>query len=266
MIDLRCQVLEDAEGRPLSAEASLQLCRAAYRGGVRRMVVTARLPATGDDTHASFLARYEQRLEELQQAGGEMPLLSRGLLLSYSRELPALVAEFGDRLTLGGGRRLFVSLPALRTPPETESVWEALAQGNFGVVLARPECSPALRRDPERIARWLSIGVTLQLDAASVCGAYGREVQRFAWETLRRYASTGQLVLASNASPGEPRRASLTEAAGEVARRLGQQRAHLLVEEVPARLIETGERADASSSKTSLRRSLTALLRPLRAN
>lgn len=236
------------------------MCRLAFAEGTHTIVACAEWHA-GRSAPPDGFDEYESRLERLSVASGVALRLVPGFALAFGAALPALAARYETRITLGGGRQLLVTLPALDTPPEAEAVWAQLAELGFGVVVARPECSPALRSDAARLDAWVAGGVTLQLDAASVCGAHGREAQRFALRCVRRYASSGGVLLASNARDAGPRRPSLSEASAAVAKKFGAGRARALVEETPARIL--GE--DASATPRNFAGGISGRLRwPLR--
>ena len=161
-----------------------------------------------------------------------------GFALQFSPDLPGLAARHGSKIALAGRRHLLVSLPSVEIPSEVESVWEALARGGFSVVLAHPECNTLLRRDASRLTRWVSAGLTLQIDAASVTGAHGREVKRFAVECLHKYE--GCVVVASNARRGAEQKSSLGHARETLAASFGAAQTRTFIGETPAALIDGG--------------------------
>lgn len=268
MIDLRCHLLEEeARGRDDAGGApdeGLRMCRLAAGEGVRAIVAPLSWPAGARRPPLDF-DEYARRLDVLRHALADAgPRLVPGFVLGFSEGLPAMVEEYGARLALGGGRRLLVGLPALEAPPSIERVWETLGRLGFGVVVARPECCQALRRDAARLARWAAGGVVLQLDAASVTGAHGREAQRFARQLVRDHGAAGRVVVASNARDAGAGRPSLAAAAASLRATYGRALARQVVERTPALVV--GEAATARRGKrtTSLRRAWAGLLRTLR--
>lgn len=240
MIDLRCHLLNAAACGPESFEESLEMCRLAASEGVRVMVAAVRWPPRGFEegwTEAALLEECERRLARLQAATPGGPTLLSGFVLPFSALLPALVERHGVRLTLGGGHNLLVTLPSLDVPEGVAEVCTELARLGHGVVVARPECAPALRRERRRLAEWIERGATVQVDAASLTGAHGREAQRFAWLLVETYGVKGRVLVASNARDAGPRRPSLGAAAEEITRKLGRACARLVTEEVPARVV-----------------------------
>jgi tyrosine-protein phosphatase YwqE len=137
-----------------------------------------------------------------------------------------------------------VSLPALCTPVETEEVRQQLDERGFSLIVAAPEGSPALRRNPQRLEKWLDGGAQLQLNAASITGAHGREAQRFALHCVKEYPN--RVVIASKMSAGVARHTSLAQAREILARHFGKRRVQALFHETPAAILETAHEKDAA--------------------
>jgi protein-tyrosine phosphatase len=192
---------------------------------------------------------------------GETLSLKLGFMMRWSGRLPELVRRFGTGLTLGGGRDLLVSIPALYAPPEIEEVWDEIARLGYSIVVARPECSLELRRAPARFESWLDGGIRAQIDAASVNGKYGREIQRFALRFLKKYP--GSLVVASNARGADPRWSSLGQAHQKLTKLVGARQAWALVSALPDEILHA-DQARPRSATLPNGGLLSALMRPLR--
>jgi protein-tyrosine phosphatase len=251
MIDLHCQLLGET-GRDCREDAgdALEICRRALEEGVHTIVATGTCGPRAPEPELT--AEYRRRLERLKEGTGGSLRLKLGFVVKFSADLASLVGEHGSQLGLGGGRFVLVSLPPLRTPPEAEEVWRSVAELGFNVILARPECSPALRRDPARLDGWVRRGVMLQLDAASVTGAHGRVSQHFALLWAQRYV--GRVAVASNARAGQSRPSFLGLARQELARRFGPACAQTLLSDTPAAVINgemNGPLADGAHTPRS---------------
>lgn len=236
MIDLHCHLLDRTGCGPQNFAESLEMCRQAVADGVRTIVATPRWEAQADEPPLS-LADCEQKLEGLRREMQGALSLKLGFLIRFRADLDRLLKQYGVALTLGGGRYVLVSLPSLHTPEETEEVWAAVKRLGFAVIVARPECSPVLRRGSQRLGQWVAGGIKLQLDAASINGAYGREVQQFAVQCVRAYQ--GQTVVASGARDGRTRRASLALARETLVRKFGAHCARQLLSETPEAIIRS---------------------------
>ncbi|HEY0172648.1 MAG TPA: CpsB/CapC family capsule biosynthesis tyrosine phosphatase [Pyrinomonadaceae bacterium] len=256
MIDIRSHILDGTPCGPDSFAESLEMCRLAIADGVKTIVATPRWEAGCAEPPLPF----DECLCKLKRLAAETHgalSLKLGFALQFSPELPGLVERHGSILTLAGKRHLLVSLPSVELPTEVEGVWKSLARGGVSVVLSHPECNTVLRRDPIRLTRWVSGGMTLQVDAASVLGTHGREVQRFALECIRKFE--GHAVVASNARRSYHQRHSLSSTHKELSGRMGTRQARSFTREMPAALI--GDSVRYSSVRSSSTRGLASRLR-----
>jgi protein-tyrosine phosphatase len=256
MIDLRSHILDGTPCGPDSFAESLEMCHAAIADGVRTVVATPRWNAGSTEPPLPF-DECHRKLGRLEAETRGALAFKLGFAMQFSSHLLGLVARYGSRLALAGKRHLLVSLPSVEIPAEVEDVWKSITRAGLSVVLAHPECNTALRRNPARLARWVSEGLTLQVDAASVLGTHGREVQRFALECLRKYE--GHSVVASNACRGAGQRHSLGKAHEELSGKIGARQARGFMKETPAALIGDGVRRN--NVRGGPARGLTAMLR-----
>lgn len=262
MIDLCCHILCGTHCGPESDAESLEMCRAAAEAGVSTMVATPFWSAGSTEPPLSF-DEMDVRIERMNAEVGSALRIRRGFVFEFSPALPELAARYGARLTLGGKRHLLVSLPSTSVPADADEVWAALARLGYAVIVAHPECSAALRRNPSLLSAWAAQGVKFQLDAASVAGMYGREVRKFAVECLRRFE--GKAVVASNAHAAQP--SLLGKARAELIRELGEHRAMKLFREIPAVIIDSAETNPAMRpTSTGGWNALSRMLRPLPAD
>src|SRR5215813_7921495 len=167
MIDLNCHILDETICGPESFAESLEMCRLAVEEGVRTIVATPLWDAQGNEPPLPW-SDCERKLERLRREMRGALSLKLGFTIRFRSDLAALVERYGSSLTIGGGRYVLVWLPSLRIPSETEEVWSDLYRLSFSVLVARPECSPDLRREPQRLDHWIANGAMLQIDAASI--------------------------------------------------------------------------------------------------
>jgi protein-tyrosine phosphatase len=253
MIDLRCHILDGTPCGPDSFSESLAMCRVAIADGVRTMVATPRWEAGRAEPPLAF-EKCRRKLERLEAETRGVLSLKLGFAFQFSTELPGLVNRYGSKLALAGKQHLLISLPSVGMPLEVEDVWKALARAGFSILDAHPECNTVLRREPARLARWVSEGVRLQVDTASVAGTHGREVRRFALECLRQYE--GRIVIASNVRQGANKNSSLGKVFEELTGSIGARQARSFMKETPAALI--GDGVAHINTRKSSSRSLTS--------
>jgi len=256
MIDLCSHILDGTPCGPASFDDSLAMCRAAVADGVRMVVATPRWEADREQPPLP-LDECRRKVARLGSEMGGMLSVKLGFVLQFGPDLPRLVALHGESLALAGRRHLLVSLPSIEIPADAEAVWLSLRRAGFSVVLAHPECNAKLRRDPDRLAQWVHEGVMLQVDAASVLGKHGREVQRFALNSLHKFQ--GRVAVASNMNWDADGRHSLRAAREELSRKMGARRAKSLTAETPAAFL--GDAAGHNGVSVSSRRGFASALR-----
>jgi protein-tyrosine phosphatase len=248
LIDLSCHFLDETDCGPSSFTESVTLCRTAHDEGVQTMVLTPLWKAGCVDPPLS-LERCQEKIARIKTEVGENLDLKLGFVLQFSSELPGLLDQYGSLLALGGRNHLLVSLPANKIPTEAEDVWSAISKRGFVVIVSQPECRPALRRQPERLRSWISNGVKLQLNAASITGRYGREVKRAALDYLENYQDS--VLVASNAHAGNGDAAHLKQAGAELSKIFGDPRARKYVSELPATIVGDRESANSNSARNT---------------
>jgi len=200
-------------------------------------LVATPLWASGHEEPPLPFAEMDEKVRRLAEDAGGALGVRPGFLFEFGAGLPRLLDRYGERLALGGRRHLLIALPKTSVPAGAAEVWGALARRGFSVVVASPECSPAIRRSPAVLGDWSRSGVKFQVDAAAVAGSYGREVQRFALDCLRRYE--GCAAVASNANG--PKGCALSEARVKLTDRLGARRAHKFISGTPSAILDEAE-------------------------
>lgn len=263
MIDLRCHILSGTPCGPESFAESVQMCRAAIKDGVRTLVASPRWEAGHSEPPLSF-DKCEQQISRLMSETDGALNIKLGFGLQFSPRLPELADQYGARLAVGGKRYLLVSMPITVIPADTEEVWSRLNGKGFRVIVAHPECSPAIRRQPERLSQWVDSGVIQQIDAGSVAGTHGREVRRFAFDCLQKYGEN--IVVASNTRPGGKAKHPLNKVRETLVDMVGAGMTAKIMRETPLEIVGDSTEAQGAGQRP-VRRGLSTVLRsfsPLR--
>ncbi|ADB53694.1 tyrosine-protein phosphatase [Conexibacter woesei] len=177
MIDLHCHLLPAIDDGPADLGGALTLAQAQVDAGIRTVAVTPHVsPAVPTDA-----AVIERGVEELRVAlrAAAIPLeITTGAEIDVRS-----AAEMDDdgllRLALGGGPWLLLEAP-LTPGLLLEPILSTLLVRGHSVLLAHPERSPVLQRDPTAVRRLVAQGVLMQLTTGGLGGQFGRDVQRFA--------------------------------------------------------------------------------------
>ncbi len=177
MIDLHCHLLPAVDDGPPDLGAALRLAQAQVDAGVRTVAATPHVAPAFPGNDAALVERGVVELRRaLEVAGIPLELITAAELdLTTALELPD---EQLARLQLGGGR-LLIEAPLTPVAPLEPGIAALHARG-FAVLLAHPERSPLLQREPAALGRLVGAGVRTQLTAGGLGGQFGRVVQRFA--------------------------------------------------------------------------------------
>lgn len=233
MIDLHCHLLPAVDDGPPDLDTALELARLQVAAGVETVAAT---PHVSPDVPTEPDA-IEHGVAELTAA-----LVAAGIPLKVTTgaEIDVRCAlEYEDevlrRLTLGRGSWLLVEAPLGRISVPLELVVSRLLEHGHKVLLAHPERSPAVQRDPEMLRRMAATGVLTQLTATSFTGRFGGPVQRFA----ERLLDDG-LVHSVASDAHDPRRRTPGMRQQLLDAGFGEEAVRVLTETVPAAVLNGG--------------------------
>ncbi|MCW3065638.1 MAG: Protein-tyrosine-phosphatase [Solirubrobacterales bacterium] len=183
MIDLHSHVLPGLDDGPATLEGSLALARVAVAAGTTILAATPHVDrGFGVDPRAvpGAVAALRGALEEAGIAlrivpGGELAADRAGDL-----DDDALAA-----IRLAGGPYLLLECPLTVHAGPLETQVGALRLRGFDVLLAHPERSPALQRDPGRLRDLVAHDVLCSVTAGAFTGQFGRPARSLAQAMLR---------------------------------------------------------------------------------
>lgn len=168
MIDLHSHVLPGIDDGAPNLREALALARAAVEGGTSVLAATPHLRADHPGVRLEELA---DRCRDLNARLAEADI---GLEVTQGGELDLswATAASDEELALvsyaGRGTDLLVETPYGSLPADFDERVLALGARGFRILLAHPERSPTLQRDPARIDGLTARGVLLQLTARSL--------------------------------------------------------------------------------------------------
>jgi protein-tyrosine phosphatase len=136
--------------------------------------------------------------------------------------------------TLAGSRYVLLEFPGISVGPEPAQVVHELRLAGYRPVLAHAERLGSFH-DAAVLHRILEAGGLLQINAASILGEHGRQVQRL----VRRWIAAGLVfVVASDAHHVARRPPALAAVFAALQREFGEALARLLLWENPRRILE----------------------------
>jgi len=238
VIDVHCHLLPGVDDGPKTWEEALALGLRLAEEGITLAVTTphvfwGRYPNPEPERIREGVAQLNRAL------AGRLRVLS-GAEVRIVPELRAwaerVTRSAGDRaLLLNGASYVLLEFPPEVIPPGVEQLLFELLTAGVRPILAHPERNAALRYRPERLRRFVEQGCGIQVDAPSLLGDHGREVQRVA----AHWIEAGWVhVVASDAHGLRVRPPKLRRAWEDVARTYGEAIARTLFIENPKAIVE----------------------------
>jgi len=183
VIDLHCHVLPGIDDGPGTIEESVELARAAHRGGVRTIVATPHVSAHYANEAATIEELVDQvnaRLVEEQIALEVRP--GAEIAITIISELDAQELE---RLRLAGSEWILLEPPFTPVAAGIDGAIFELHRAGHKVLLAHPERSPAFQREPKLLGDLARTGVLMSVTAGALAGRFGNTARRFALQLFR---------------------------------------------------------------------------------
>jgi protein-tyrosine phosphatase len=237
LTDLHTHILPDIDDGAADLGEATIMARAALDDGIACLAATPhslRWPPGTDQ------AGLEARVAALSQHLASMGLPLTIVAGAEMALIPALVQQVdaGEHVTLNRSRYLLIEPLYASLPSRLDEMLFELQMRGLVPILAHPERSASLQREPQQLRALVEGGLLIQITAASLEGRRGRAAERVVRFLLRENLVH---VIASDAhSPGDggPRLARAQALAAEV---IGAGRAQALVAANPAAILADQE-------------------------
>ena len=237
MIDLHSHVLPGIDDGPAEAEGSLALARLAADAGTTQLAATPHVTWEIPTSAATVAAGVRALQAELDAAGIALRLRTGGeLAISRATELDD--AELRG-LRLGGGEWLLAECPLSSSASGFEGLLRHLQTRGHRILLAHPERSPVLQREPGRLQALVDAGMLCSITAGSLTGRFGSTVQRFTFDLVEAGLVHNVASDAHDAGRRPPGMAAALVQADEALPGLAD-RAQWLCDEVPRAILDGG--------------------------
>jgi protein-tyrosine phosphatase len=177
-VDCHSHVVPSGDDGVSSIAEGLELCRAAAERGTSVLFATPHvLPylTLTDEREAAIRAAYEAMRPE---AGLELRL---GFELTPDLQL---LHEDPGRYELGGTGCVLMEVPFTGPADLFVRVAEHIEDEGFQVVVAHPERTDSVLSDPGLAGELAARGWLLQVNATSLLGRHGGEIEELAWRLL----------------------------------------------------------------------------------
>lgn len=233
--DIHCHILPGIDDGSKTLEQSLNMAQLAVEDGITTLFATPHHLNGVYRNAADDVRGHVHRLQAaLDGAGIELRLLP-GSEHHLVPELPDALAS-GTALTMGDlGQAVLVELPVHTIPMGSEDLLDQIRAQGLTPIIAHPERNTELRRHPELLAGWISMGCLAQVTAMSCTGQFGEPVQAAA----RHMVTHGMIHFIASDAHRDRRRIPQTSAArDQVAEWTNAAVAELIGMQFPATLAE----------------------------
>ena len=213
-VDVHSHVVPSGDDGAQSVGEGLELCRSAAAAGTTILFATPHVWPT--------LPLGIEREEEVRAAHAEMAAEAAtfGLDLQLGFELtprPALLDEDPTRYTLGRTSAVLMEVPFHGSLDLAERLAEHIEAAGRTPIIAHPERSETVVEDSGIAAAFHERGWLLQINATSIVGYHGSEIEASAWELI----DAGHADLVGSDGHRRARPPHLDEAYRAVRARLG---------------------------------------------
>jgi len=214
-----------------SLEMSLAMAQMAAATGTTDIVATPHA-----DNHYEFQpALIEERRAELQAAIGDRLRIHKGCDFHLMYEQIQESLRDPRKYSVNGLGWVLVEFSDMMIFPHTEEIFAQMRAAGMGVIVTHPERNWLLRKDVERLERWVGAGAFLQVTGGSLLGVFGADARKCSEALMER-----GLVhfLASDAHDLDRRSPRLDHVREHVAERYGSEYGEALLEAHPRAVIE----------------------------
>lgn len=231
MIDLHCHLLPEIDDGAADWDAALAMCRIAVDDGIRVCAATPHWTGTVGEAE-QVRERLVQLRERVAEAGLPLEIYGGNEVVLVPQLVEALGS--GRALTVAQSSYVLMETAQLALGAYVPEALFQLQSHGYRIILAHPERVRAWQTRREALRELIERGCYLQVNAGSLMGEFGADVQRQA-EQLVRLGWVS--LIATDAHSPTNRAPRLSGAINRCIRLIGQSTATLLVEEYPARVI-----------------------------
>ena len=231
MVDVHCHILPGLDDGPDSIEESLAMAEAAISDGITHVVATPHC-----NSEYAFDNAHVQRLRDrLQSEVGDRLKLATGCDFHLNPEnLNALRAD-ASQFCINQRDYLLVEFNEISIPPSMDDTLHNLQLQGLRPVITHPERNAILRRQPERLTKWVRLGCVVQVTAGSITGTFGPRAQE---DSMCWIAKGIVHIVASDAHNTKRRPLRLQPAYRAVSEQFGAPKAQALFVDNPLAAFE----------------------------
>jgi protein-tyrosine phosphatase len=221
MVDLHCHILPGIDDGPDRIEQSLAMAEDAIADGITHVVAT---PHASEEYVFDFCEVRRLR-DDLQGRLGDRLQIATGCDFHLSPENLAALREDAARFCINQRDYLLVEFNEFSIPPSMDQTLHEMQLAGLRPIITHPERNAILRKQTERLKKWVSFGCFIQVTGNALTGTFGTGPQR---DALRWIGEGMVHFVSSDAHNTRSRPLRLRAAYKLVATEFGEERARPL--------------------------------------
>lgn len=232
--DIHCHCLPYLDDGPSTMEESLSLCHALAAEGFSTVVATPHQLGRYEGRNRAVKIR--EGVKELNESltSNKIPLkIIPGGEIRIDERICELI-ETDNVMTLADGNKYILLELPFRTFINIEPLLKELSSMGIRSIISHVEKIEPLVAQSSILLNWFEYSVYLQITASSLLGDFGLKIQKAAWNFLD---SGWVSVVATDSHDVNFRRPRMRAAYNIIRRKSGEDIAHLVCVENPARVV-----------------------------
>jgi protein-tyrosine phosphatase len=184
MIDIHCHILPGLDDGPEAIAYSIGMAQAAAKEGIHTIIATPHhLDGKFNNTKREILEAVQALNDELRRQNIQVTILP-GQETRINGDLVERIKRDEIVPLNDTSNYVFVELPSNHVPHYTSQLFFDIQVAGYTPVIVHPERNSVFVQNPDQLYRLVKNGALTQVTAASVCGKFGKKIQKFTMDLL----------------------------------------------------------------------------------
>lgn len=178
MIDIHNHVIYNFDDGPKSIKESIEMLQIAEDQGISDVFATSHF---NEIIQPEIESEYFKKLENLRKKVSDKNIkvnIHSGGELFYNLFIPQIVKQHKVATLAGLGQYILMEFSLFIMPSGVEDILFKLAMEKIIPIIAHPERYPSIRENPNKSLDYLRRGAIYQVNAGSIMGRFGKEIQK----------------------------------------------------------------------------------------
>jgi protein-tyrosine phosphatase len=226
MIDIHCHILPGVDDGAQDMNETLDMARKAAQEGIEKIIAT---PHHKNGQYHNEKSEILEKVREVNEALAAEGIPVEVLPGQENRIYGEFLEDYesGGIMTLAYSDYVFIELPSGHVPRYTEKLLFDIQMGGLTPIIVHPERNAELAERPDLLYHLVKKGSLTQVTAASVCGHFGKKIQKFSNQLIE---SSLTHFIASDAHNTSSRGFKMKEAFSLIDSKFGPDMVYLFTE------------------------------------